>query len=250
MKHIIITRPEEDYIETAITLKVDGYEPYNLPLTKVIYLSYSDYFCPENPNNLPINFNNYSNYIITSKNAVRSLQFNNIKLVGNIICLDNDYIKYSNITDELNKDPEIHDNFEKCNIIKTGNNAIELLKYLKEHNELLQNCIYIRGDIVTCDLKEKLGIDEVIVYKTEYRTELTEEEKDILNTESIITIFSSKIAEILVAIHNLTDINQLTFVAFSKKITDVLTKAGLTKVHFSDYSSLVSIKEKIIQLTN
>ncbi|MBN9543274.1 MAG: hypothetical protein J0G32_05735 [Alphaproteobacteria bacterium] len=215
-KYLVITRPLIDFEETAKILHLSDYLPFSLPLSTVNHLNFELH-------------KPYTNYIVTSKNAIKSLKNSNQLIQGNIIGLNGDYLEFPDV-----------------NIIKTGDNAESLVNFLEDNPAYLENSIYLRGDNITFNITEHFDnkIDEIIVYNTDYLDHLSEKQINILQTNPVITIFSVKAAETFIKLTESIKFNPI-ICCLSKKIAEYFPEKFSKNLYFSDTSNINSFKQKL-----
>ena len=152
MGKILITRPLAQATNLSKELKMYGFDNIIHPLLKIEFLK-----TPQ------IDFEKYNSCIITSLNAAKILLEQNIEKNLNIYCIGHktaQFLRQSGFKSIKNISPSVGD----------------LVTFLK-HTNIEGSIIYLRGDVVTLDLKQLLPnhqIEEFIVYKSHKIKELDE----------------------------------------------------------------------------
>jgi uroporphyrinogen-III synthase len=162
------------------------------------------------------------------------------------------------ITTSNNAEEYVPANSTHISIPKNGKNAAEVLEYItNNHNPEEGKIIYLRGDVITLDIKSALkdaGFDaeEVIVYKTLTPVVFTDEFLRDIYKIQIATFFSAQSLENFLALvkqHNLKEaVKGMKLLALSEKIANIAGKYDFKDVTWAQLPNQQSLIEKLEEI--
>ncbi len=215
---ILITRP----IEEALILqeKLDNFDTFIEPMTELHLMNIENFPAIQKP----------MNFILTSFNALKFLQKH--KLHSNDAIKNSTFFTIGQKTAEMAKKL----GFENVKIPASGN-VQSLIELILEQN-LKDECLYLRGNHISVDLKKSLGengvmVKEAITYEMKETSKISKECEALIRLKKIkaILFFSKRAVEIFCKLTAGSHLQkQAQAFSFSQQISDLLQKNDWQKI--------------------
>ncbi len=217
--NILITRPlidSENLMEKFFSM---GHKILHIPTLKI-----------SSTNMKPINSDDFDAFIFTSANAIRNLKLSNQNRKTFCFCV-------GSITEKIVRQLGFQNTFSAEGTVNALKNLIINSKELDEKSKILYFC----GDNISYDLdidlkREGLKVTKIINYLAEKITELSDENKKIIqnNIPDLIFVYSLRSAQSFVEISKNYSLYPLmtesTVMCISKKVADFFKSSGWNKV--------------------